>query len=296
MQTCCRVDATAHAKWSIASKMLVLQQHWSVRWMRRLWAVAQCTHPAYVHPVALAGLTLQSSIKCTMVPLRFSSMARRWFSESAIGNWFPQGGPECADVKPSGTFRQCHLQRGSLGLTSAHSGHLIASRWWRSTCRSAAQVPVGTPPCFVLSAPPSTFVISSSAPDWLQRTAWTAQCTKQVGDADISTQERRVRSQAKVRLGKDKAKPRRRCSESRRGDADAAAWMQSSHLWAGRTSRLRISSPAWRRHHRRTVAALHPCRGRFRADEPGPNLLCECANYNICKFYIYVPHREYTNL
>ena len=85
--------------------------------------------------------------------------------------------------------------------------------------------------------------------------------------------------------------------ESRRGDADAAAWMQSSHLWAGRTSRLRISSPAWRRHHRRTVAALHLCRGRFRADEPGPNLLCECANYNIiCKFYIYVPHREYTNL
>ena len=102
MQTCCRVDATAHAKWSIASKMLVLQQHWSVRWMRRLWAVAQCTHPAYVHPVALAGLTLQSLIECTMVPLRFSSMARRWFSESAIGNWFPQGCPECADVKPSG--------------------------------------------------------------------------------------------------------------------------------------------------------------------------------------------------
>ena len=128
MQTCCRVDATAHAKWSIASKMLVLQQHWSVRWMRRLWAVAQCTHPAYVHPVALAGLTLQSLIERTMVPLRFSSMARRWFSESAIGNWFPQGCPECADVKPSGTFWQCHLQRGSLGLTAAHSGHLIAFR------------------------------------------------------------------------------------------------------------------------------------------------------------------------
>ena len=296
MQTCCRVDATAHAKWSIASKMLVLQQHWSVRWMRRLWAVAQCTHPAYVHPVALAGLTLQSLIECTMVPLRFSSMARRWFSESAIGNWFPQGCPECADVKLSGTFWQCHLQRGSLGLTAAHSGHLIALRRRKQTCRSATLVLVGTPPCFVLSTPPSTFVISSSAPDWLQRTAWTAQCTKQVGDAGISTQERRVRSQAKVRLGKDKAKPRRRCSESRRGDADAAALMQSSHLWAGRTSRQCISSPAWRRHHRRTDAALHPCRGRFRADEPGPNLLCECANYNICKFYIYIPHREYTNL
>ena len=29
---------------------------------------------------------------------------------------------------------------------------------------------------------------------------------------------------------------------------------------------------------------------------PGPNSLCECSNYNICKFYIYIPHREYTNL
>ena len=150
-------------------------------------------------------------------------------------------------------------------------------------------MPVGTPPCFVLSAPPSTFVISSSAPNWLQRTAWTAQCTKQVGDADISTQERRVRSQAKVRLGKDKAKPRRRCSESRRGDADAAAWMQSSHLWAGRTSRQHSLSPGWRRHHRRTSAALHLCRGGFRADELGPKSLYECVNY-IYVNYIFMCH------
>jgi hypothetical protein len=36
---------------------------------------------------------------------------------------------ECAELKPSGTFCRCHLQRGSLGLSSAHSGPLIASRW-----------------------------------------------------------------------------------------------------------------------------------------------------------------------
>jgi len=243
MQRCRRVDPTAHTKWSIASKMLVLQQHWSLRWMRRLWAVAQCAHPAYVHPVALAGLTLQSLIKCTMVPLRFWSMARRWFSESAIGNWLPQGCPECADVKPSGTFCKCHLQRGSLGLTAAHSGHLIAFRWWKQTCISPVLVLMSTPPCFVLSTQPATFVMSSSAPNWSQRTAWTAQCTEQVGDAAISTQERRVRSQAKIRLGKDKGQTRRRCRESRRGDANAAAWMQSSQLWAGRTSRQHILSP-----------------------------------------------------
>ena len=34
-------------------------------------------------------------------------------------------------------------------------------RWRKQTCRSPTLVLVGTPPCFVLSAPPSTFVISS---------------------------------------------------------------------------------------------------------------------------------------
>ena len=172
VRKCCQVDPTAHKNWSIASKMPVLQQHWSRRWMHQLWAVAQPSQPAYVHPVASAGLTLQSLIKCIMVPLRLWSMARHWFSESASGNCLPQGCPECAEFKPDEPFCTCHLQKGSLGLNSAHSSDLIAFRWWTQTCRSAVLVLMSTPPCITLSTWPATFEMSSSAPNWSQWTVW----------------------------------------------------------------------------------------------------------------------------
>ena len=76
---------------------------------------------------------------------------------------------------------------------------------------------------------------------------------------------------------------RRRCMESRRGDANAATWMQPSQYCAEGTSRQHISSPG---------LASTPSVGRCSPPSlptptpcpwPGPrgtlSILCECVNY-----------------
>ena len=88
---------------------------------------------------------------------------------------------------------------------------------------------------------------------------------------------------------------RRRCMESRRGDANAAAWMHSLQWWAEETSRQHISSPG---------LASTPSVGRCSPPSlptpitcpwPGPrgtlSILCECVNYMYVN-YKFLYHTE----